>query len=84
MALKGTQDALQLEPRREKMRRAQSIVLLSMMRNAVPTQDRAGFDLAEAALEELQTDPLTRAVGESKYWSEVLPGLINDIDFKSD
>lgn len=84
MALKGTQDALQLEPRREKMRRAQSIVLLSMMRNAVPMKDRAAFEAAEAALEKLQTDPLTRAVGASKYWNEILPGLIDDIDFNSD
>jgi len=30
-ALKGTETALRLEPRREKMRRAQSIILYSLM-----------------------------------------------------
>lgn len=84
LALKGTEEALQLEPRREKMRRAQSIVLLTMMRNAVPSRDRAAFSSAEAALKRLQTDPMTKSIGESKYWNEILPGLLADLDYNSD
>lgn len=80
LTLDGTRTALQLEPRRERMRRAQSVVLLTMMRIAISEKDSPAFETAEAALEHLRADPMTTSVSENKYWDEVLPELISRLE----
>ena len=80
VALSGTQKALQLEPRREKMRRAQSVTLLIIMRTAILEKDRVGFQKADTAMKKLQADPLTTSIGKNKYWDEVLPESIEALD----
>lgn len=75
-ALKGTEAALRLEPRREKMRRAQSIILYSLMKEAVSENNKVAFKQAEAKLTKLTAETLSTSTDENKYWDEVLPGLI--------
>jgi len=79
-ALKGTETALRLEPRREKMRRAKSIILYSLMKEAVSEKNEADFKRAEAKLTKLTTDTLRTSTDENKYWDEVLPGLIAGLE----
>jgi len=55
-ALKGTENALRLEPRREKMRRAQSIILYSLMKEAVSEKNAVDYKEAEVKLIELMAD----------------------------
>ena len=84
VALSGTETALKLEPRREKMRRAQSVILLSIMTRAILEKDRVAFQNADVAMKLLQRDPLTTSIGENKYWDDVLPGLIDGLDVNFD
>lgn len=80
MALSGTENALQVEPKREKMRRAQSVVLMTTMRIAISEKDFDSFQKASLAMSRLQSHPLTTSVGASKYWDDVLPELIESLD----
>lgn len=79
-ALKGTENALRLEPRREKMRRAQSIILYSLMKEAVSEKNAVDYKEAEVKLIELMADTLRTSTDENKYWDEVLPGLIAGLE----
>lgn len=79
-ALMGTQTALRLEPDREKMRRAQSVVLLSLMRIAISENDKTVFMTADAELKRLQTETLQASTDDNKFWDEVLPDLIAGLD----
>lgn len=79
-ALKGTETALRLEPRREKMRRAQSIILYSLMKEAVSDNNKEDYKQAEAKLTKLMAETLRTSTDENKYWDEVLPGLINRLE----
>ena len=81
-ALNGTEAALRLEPRREKMRRAQSIILYSLMKEAIFENNKADYKRAEAKLSKLMAETLSTSTDENKYWEEVLPGLISGL--KSD
>jgi tetratricopeptide (TPR) repeat protein len=81
-ALNGTEAALRLEPRREKMRRAQSIILYSLMKEAIFENNKADYKRAEAKLSKLMAETLSTSTDENKYWDEVLPGLISGL--KSD
>lgn len=79
-ALKGTETALRLEPRREKMRRAQSIILYSLMKEAISENNETDYKRAEAKLIKLSAETLNSSTDENKYWDEVLPGLINRLE----
>jgi len=79
-ALKGTETALRLEPRREKMRRAQSIILYSLMKEAVSEKNKDDYKQAEAKLTKLTAETLRTSTDENKYWDKVLPGLINRLE----
>ena len=81
-ALDGTRNALKLEPKREKMRRAQSIALLGIMKIAIAENDRGHLQSASAAMKHLQSAPLTTSIGDNKYWDEILPRLIADLEPK--
>lgn len=80
LSLVETHKALWLEPRREKMRRAQSVVLLSLMRIALIEENASEFKEARAALVVLQTEPMTMAISDSNYWDEVIPSLVEKRD----
>ncbi len=75
-ALTGTQTALRLEPNREKMRRAQSIILIGILRIAISENDETTFLTANTQLERLQTETRQTSTDDNKFWDEVLPGLI--------
>ncbi len=79
-ALNGTEAALRLEPRREKMRRAQSIILYSLMKEAIFENNKADYKRAEAKLSKLMAETLSTSTDENKYWDEVLPGLISGLE----
>jgi len=80
LAFKGTEDALRLEPRREKMRRAQSVILYSLMKIALAEDNESDFRKAEAKLRKLARETLRTSTDENKYWDEILPGLLNGLD----
>lgn len=79
-ALLETRAALRLEPNREKMRRAETAVLLGIMRVATEQKDMAVYDKARSELLALQADTMTMPIRGNKYWDEVLPLWISRAD----
>lgn len=84
LALNGTEAALQLEPRREKMRRAQSVILLGIMRIAIVEKDKVIFLEADSRLKHLLDDTLKTSAKENKYWDSILPDLIDELEVDFD
>ena len=79
-ALADTEKALRLEPDREKMRRAKSAILYSLMTIAVNQKDAQNYAMRREQLIRLQAQPVAASVRENKYWNEVLPKVIADLD----
>ena len=79
-ALKDTRAALRLEPNREKMRRAETAVLLGLMRVATQQGKVPHYNRARTALLRLQAETMTMPIKGNKYWDEVLPLWISDAD----
>jgi len=82
-ALDNTKLALQREPEREKMLRAQMAVLLSLMTTAVETQRKQAYrtyrnDAAALARSVNSKDLKT----DNKFWTTSLPQLLNQLDKK--
>jgi len=79
-ALADTEKALRLEPDREKMRRAKSAILYSLMTIAVNQKDTQNYAMRREQLIRLQAQPVPASVRENKYWNEILPKVIADLD----
>lgn len=80
LALLDTQDALRLEPSREKMRRAQSAILQGLMHVASEQGVSQEYQEARRALFDLQASPQTAAFRDHVYWDEILPKTLVDMD----
>ncbi len=80
LALNETRAALSLEPNREKMRRAETAVLLGLMRVATQKRNAPDYNERRSALVRLQAETMTMPIKGNKYWDEVLPIWISGAD----
>lgn len=79
-ALSETQTALNLEPNREKMKRAQSAVLIGLMSVAIQDTDVGSYHTARDKLTTLHSAVMETDIGENRYWNEIVPKTLATID----
>ena len=79
-ALGETQDALNLEPNREKMKRAQSAVLIGLMSVAIQDTDIGSYQTARDKLTTLHSAVMKTDLGENRYWNVIVPKTLATID----
>jgi hypothetical protein len=80
--LAKSDEALEMEPHREKMMRAKAAALLGLMKTSFDRRNYQACREYREKMTQLQNKPYLKSLTESLYWTEYLPKSLTDFDRK--